>query len=55
MGIWGRRSLGLSVDHPVLDQSEETTVSEQAEQEWEHLLNCDDDERLQRAKVFREG
>jgi formate hydrogenlyase subunit 6/NADH:ubiquinone oxidoreductase subunit I len=53
MGIWVRRSLGLSIDHPVLDQTEETAMSDQAEQEWEHLLNCDDEERLQRAKAFR--
>ena len=53
MGIWVRRSLGLSVDHPVLDQAEETTMSDQAELEWEHLLNCDDDERLKRTKAFR--
>ncbi len=53
MGLWVRRSLGLSVDHPALDQSEEITMSDQAEQEWEHLLNCDDDERLNRAKNFR--
>ena len=53
MGIWVRRSLGRSVDHPALDQTQETTMSDQAEQEWEHLLNCDDEERLQRAKAFR--
>jgi formate hydrogenlyase subunit 6/NADH:ubiquinone oxidoreductase subunit I len=53
MGLWVRRSLGLSVDHPALDQSEEATMSDQAEQEWEHLLNCNDEERLQRAKLFR--
>ncbi len=53
MGLWVRRSLGRSVDHPALDQTQETTMSDQAEQEWEHLLNCDDKERLQRAKAFR--
>ncbi len=53
MGIWVRRSLGLSVDHPALDQTREAAMSDQAEQEWEHLLNCDDNERLQRAKAFR--
>jgi len=54
MGLWVRRSLGMSVDHPALDQSEETTMSDQAEQEWEHLLNCDDEERLKRTKAFRQ-
>lgn len=55
MGIWVRRSLGLSVDHQALDQTQETTMSNQARREWEHLLNCDDEERLQRAKLFRRG
>ena len=53
MGIWVRRSLGLSVDHPALDQTREAAMSDREEQEWEHLLNCDDEERLQRAKAFR--
>ena len=53
MGIWVRRSLGLSVDHPALDQTRETTMSDKEEIEWEHLLNCNDEERLKRAKNFR--
>jgi hypothetical protein len=50
-----RRSLGMSLDHPALDQTQDTAMSDQEEQEWEHLLNCDDAERLQRAKAFRGG
>jgi hypothetical protein len=53
MGIWVRRSLGMSVDHPVLDQAGETGMSDREELEWEHLLNCDDEERLMRTKAFR--
>jgi len=48
-----RRSLGLSVDHPALNQTQEMTMSDQAEQEWEYLLNCEDEERLLRSKAFR--
>ncbi len=55
MGLWVRRSLGMSLDHPALDQTKDMAMSDQAEQEWEHLLNCDDEERLKRAKAFREG
>ena len=53
MGLWVRRSLGMSLDHPALDQTQEMAMSDQAEQEWEHLLNCEDKERLKRAKAFR--
>lgn len=55
MGLWVRRSLGLSLDHPALDQTKEMAMSDQVEQEWEHLLNCDDEERLKRAKALRKG
>ncbi len=55
MGLWVRRSLGMSLDHPALDQTKDMAMSDQAEQEWEHLLNCDDEDRLKRAKAFREG
>ncbi len=54
MGIWVRRSIGMSLDHPALDQTRETVMTDAAEQEWEHLLNCDDEDRLKRAKAFRE-
>ncbi len=54
MGLWVRRSLGMSIDHPALDQTREAAMSDQAEQEWEHLLNCDDEERLKRTKAFRQ-
>ena len=53
MGIWVRRSLGMTVDHPALDQADDRVMSDREELEWEHLLNCDDEERLKRAKNFR--
>ena len=53
MGLWVRRSLGMSADHPALDQQEERVMSDLEQAEWEHLLNCDDAERFQRAKLFR--
>lgn len=55
MGIWVRRSLGMSVDHPALDQVDDRVMGDREELEWEHLLNCDDEERLKRAKAFRAG
>jgi len=54
MGLWVRRSLGMSIDHPALDQAHENAMSDVAEAEWEYLLNCDDEERFQRAKLFRQ-
>jgi len=53
MGIWVRRSIGMSIDHPALDQATQFAIGDLVEAEWEHLLNCDDDERLKRAKEFR--
>lgn len=53
MGMWVRRSLGMSRDTTVLDQKMETLLEEDAEQEWEYLLNADDAERLRRARQFR--
>ncbi|NIQ01176.1 MAG: 4Fe-4S dicluster domain-containing protein [Nitrospinaceae bacterium] len=54
MGIWVRRSLGMSLDTASLDQTLDSGMTEAEEKEWEHLLNGDDEERLQRAKAFRE-
>ncbi len=54
MGLWVRRSIGMSIDHPALDQATQFAIGDLVEAEWEHLLNCDDDERLRRAKAFRE-
>lgn len=49
MGLWIRRSLGMSRD-AAIKKSEDT-----AEQEWEHLLNEDREERLERAIKFRQS
>lgn len=54
MGIWVRRSIGMSIDHPALDQATQFAIGDQVEAEWEYLLNCDDEERLKRAKEFRQ-
>ena len=53
MGIWVRRSLGMSRDTTALDQKMETLLEEDAAKEWEYLLNADEAERLRRAKQFR--
>ena len=55
MGLWVRRSLGMSLDHPALDQTREDATTDAAEKEWEYLLNGDAEERFQRAKEFRKG
>ena len=61
MGMWVRRSLGISRDYPVLDQYlEESEIEndirpdEKASREWAYLLVNDPEERLLRAKTFRE-
>ena len=73
MGLWVRRSMGMSRDNPSLDQSSQRldvkssdpnqdaspVVSKSAlrggaEQEWTYLLTGDQQERLRRAKYFRE-
>jgi len=51
MGIWVRRSLGMTREYPPLNQPPPS--DDKAEQEWEYLLNCSPEERLQRAKAFR--
>ena len=51
MGLWVRRSLGKSqqdLQIPIED-------SNQVEKEWQYLLVDDKQERLQRAKKFRES
>ncbi|MBI4384040.1 MAG: 4Fe-4S dicluster domain-containing protein [Nitrospinae bacterium] len=54
MGIWVRRSLGMSQDYPALDQRLVSSGDGRAESEWEYLLTGDEAERLRRAKSFRE-
>ncbi len=54
MGMWVRRSLGISQDYPYLDQRMVSDKSDRAKLEWEYLLTDDPAERLKRAKAFRE-
>jgi len=54
MGLWVRRSLGMSRDNPSLDQVSSTQSDDKVEQEWSYLLTGDPQERLRRAKYFRE-
>lgn len=54
MGMWVRRSLGISRDYPVLDQLIVSGEFDPAKMEWEYLLTDDPAERLRRAKSFRE-
>lgn len=49
MGMWVRRSLGMSLDFPVPEPS----PPEQMQREWEYLLSGDAREMLERAKGFR--
>jgi Fe-S oxidoreductase len=72
MGLWVRRSLGMSRGNPSLDEKENMTPSspqssppveerrkllfqnDNVEQEWAYLLTGGREERLRRAKHFRE-
>ena len=54
MGLWVRRSLGMTRETPALDQQLATPPDEQSVREWEYLLPADPAERLQRARQFRE-
>lgn len=54
MGMWVRRSLGMSRDTTVLDQKIESLLEEDATGEWEYLMNADPEERLRRARLFRQ-
>ena len=51
MGLWVRRSLGKSQQELQIP----TEDSNQVEKEWQYLLVDDKQERLQRAKKFRES
>jgi len=53
MGIWVRRSLGKSQEFNQLEKLVDLS-SEDAKKDWEYLLEGDSQERLQRAKLFRE-
>lgn len=54
MGMWVRRSLGISRDYPGLDQIMASPEDEKSAQEWAYLLVDDPQERLRRATAFRE-
>jgi ferredoxin len=55
MGMWVRRSEGMSRDNPSLDKiAIKVSEDEVIEQEWTYLISGEDKERLQRAKYFRE-
>ena len=55
MGIWVRRSLGMSRESGMLDHALAAASGEDVRLEWEHLLNAEPQERLQRAKEFRKS
>ena len=50
MGIWVRRSLGMTREHPELERGPDP----RAAREWAYLLEADPAERLQRARQFRQ-
>ncbi|MFQ5449249.1 MAG: 2Fe-2S iron-sulfur cluster-binding protein [Nitrospinaceae bacterium] len=54
MGLWVRRSLGISRDNPSLDQVPVPEHGEDSEREWMYLLTGDREKRLRRAQYFRE-
>jgi Fe-S oxidoreductase len=55
MGMWVRRSLGITRKHPGLDQVIENLGSAHAAEEWDFLLGDEDpEERLQRARQYRQ-
>ncbi len=49
MGMWVRRSLGQSLPNLTLEAATEA----QAEREWNHLMEGEMDQRLERARQFR--
>jgi len=49
MGLWVRRSVGMSRDFPIVKR----TAEQEAEQEWQYLLADNQEQRLQRAQKFR--
>lgn len=53
MGMWVRRSLGMSRDTPGLDQRIAVDDSAIADREWFYLLPEDPAQRLSRAQAFR--
>tara|TARA_B100000686_G_C16804464_1_gene988925 strand:- start:5518 stop:6177 length:660 start_codon:yes stop_codon:yes gene_type:complete len=52
MGMWVRRSLGMTKKYPALTEKTENDSTTQLE--WDYFLNSDKDKLLDRAKKFRE-
>ena len=50
MGLWIRRSLGKSQSELNIDNED----PDQIEKEWQHLIVGDKQERMRRAKKYRE-
>lgn len=53
MGLWVRRSLGMSGDFDKLERLIDAPQSDGAKEDWTYLLSGDPQERLARAKAFR--
>lgn len=53
MGIWVRRSLGMSGDCSGLQRLIDAPRSEKAKDDWDYLLSGNPQERMLRAKTFR--
>ncbi|CAI2718883.1 4Fe-4S dicluster domain-containing protein [Nitrospina watsonii] len=55
MGLWVRRSLGMSRDVSMLEKRVAALNGDGAEQEWNHLMKAQPEERLERARRFRQN
>ena len=53
MGIWVRRSLGMSGNFDYLESLIDAPASEKSKDDWDYLLSGNSQERLHRAKAFR--
>ncbi|MGP0565697.1 MULTISPECIES: 2Fe-2S iron-sulfur cluster-binding protein [unclassified Nitrospina] len=53
MGIWVRRSLGMSGDPSALEEKIAALQQDDGQAEWDYLMNADPGERLERAKEIR--
>lgn len=54
MGIWLRRSLGMSRDTSEFESPQESGPGNSLDAEWNYLLADNPEERMLRAKAFRE-
>ncbi|MEE9258960.1 MAG: 2Fe-2S iron-sulfur cluster-binding protein [Nitrospinaceae bacterium] len=53
MGIWVRRSLGMSFDRSQLEQKFSGPASDKLRDDWDYLLTGNAEERLAKARAFR--